>query len=1413
MFRYKRLWKLVLALVLVVLVGYGIAPERAQAVTITVNTLADTTNVPGQCSLRDAIQHANTDSKFYANSSCPAGSGHDTITFSVSGTIKLGSALNANTPITIQGPIILSGDEVTRLFNVGNNGNLTLVNLTVRDGRSATAGAIDANNGTLNLAGVSFVNNAATGNDGGAIRAGRSLSILGSSFSGNQAEQRGGAILFTGGASHTLLISATNFSGNQAGQRGGAIAAPSTSNILIYDSVFSGNIAEGSQNTHGGGAIYIDNGYDDNEVVIERAAFSGNLTLFGSGGAIFLNDDVPVYIRDSSFNGNASGGPAYSGQGGAIFSQNGKLDARRATFNGNLTSNEGTGGAIHQVGTGATTAVTNSSFFANAAPNGQGGALRVAAGQMHLRNVTLASNTAGAGSALNNSGTVQVWNSILSGGDPVCAGTAPQNQGANLQHPGASCGGSIPSADPRLESPAFNGGALASLLTLALRPDSPAIDAGNAAVCAAAPVNNEDQRGQPRPRDGDGDGNAVCDIGAYETVARFAGYGSTPIQPGPIFIGSTTAGALTSGTFTIFETGNADLILSQPIIGGEHAASFSLATSFPLTIPDGGPAAQVEIVCSSNTAGTRTATLSLLTNDPNRPEVIYNLLCEVTAAPAPAFGSSPIVPGPLNFGPVYLGETGAATIALSNSGTADLILGPVSLSGSHAADFAIDFIPSTIPFGHAPIEGTIHCTPTTVGLRTAQLNIPTNDPTQPQVSFNLACQGEPPPLQPLSAPGQSLIHNPAEQIYLDGASYVALSPDGRHVYVTAYNSARVAIFGRNSQTGFLTVQAPLSSVTLAGVHGIAMSPDGQQVYVTSVGGGGQPANFQVLLRNDSSGSLAGGFAIFRNGIELTNFHSPTGIAVSPDGQHIYVAATNSNAIFIVRRHASGAVSYVATATSNTNLAGVLQLAVSADGTHLYAVSHTSNTNGRIAVYQRNPQTGLLSFKQVLSHNTLQAWPGCPVVTVLGMGGAAGLALSPAGDHLYVASSGSNALARFRRNADGSLCYLGRTQAGLGGVVGLEGAWDVTVTPDGKYVYATAVIADAVTAFERNPLNGALTQRQLIVPNLAGLPALDGALGLALSPDGRSLHVAALVDDAIVTLPAANPQPSLDSLLPASATAGSQSLTLAVRGNAFAPDAVIQVNSQNRSTQYISANELRTTLTAADLAAAGSLAVRVANPAPGGGISVNTLNFTVTAPGQNPVPSIDYLNPQGKAAGEPAFTLVIKGTNFINGSQVRWNGSNRTTTFVNSGEVRAAITAVDLLSPGPAAVTVVNPGPGGGTSNVIAFQVATPGQNPVPSITGLAPTSTIARGAQSQPLVLVIQGQGFLPESQARWNGENRATTYVSPTQLRVTLSAADVAFGGYGAVTVSNPIPGGGVSNPVTLSVFGHTLYLPAVLR
>src|SRR5258705_34997 len=61
---------------------------------------------------------------------------------------------------------------------------------------------------------------------------------------------------------------------------------------------------------------------------------------------------------------------------------------------------------------------------------------------------------------------------------------------------------------------------------------------------------------------------------------------------------------------------------------------------------------------------------------------------------------------------------------------------------------------------------------------------------------------------------------------------------------------------------------------------------------------------------------------------------------------------------------------------------------------------------------------------------------------------------------------------------------------------------------------------------------------------------------------------------------------------------------------------------------------------------------------------------------NSVPTLTSLSPTSVTAGSAAFTLTANGTNFVNGSVVRWNRASRTTTFVNSTQLTAAITSPD-----------------------------------------------------------------------------------------------------------------------------------------
>src|SRR5439155_9710694 len=98
----------------------------------------------------------------------------------------------------------------------------------------------------------------------------------------------------------------------------------------------------------------------------------------------------------------------------------------------------------------------------------------------------------------------------------------------------------------------------------------------------------------------------------------------------------------------------------------------------------------------------------------------------------------------------------------------------------------------------------------------------------------------------------------------------------------------------------------------------------------------------------------------------------------------------------------------------------------------------------------------------------------------------------------------------------------------------------------------------------------------------------------------------------------------------------------------------------------------------------------------------------TPPGVNPVPLISQpLVPDAVAPGGAGFTLTVNGTGFVPGSVVNWNGSPRTTSFVNGSQLTASILASDIAVASTAAVTVINPSPGGNSSNFIFFPITLP----------------------------------------------------------------------------------------------------------
>lgn len=297
-----------------------------------------------------------------------------------------------------------------------------------------------------------------------------------------------------------------------------------------------------------------------------------NLTIINgatndAGGAI--SNAGTLTVSNSSFSGNVASQPGYSSAGGAIFNV-GTLTVTTSTFSNNSANGvNGEGGAIDN---GGTLTVSSSTFYDNF--GNVGGAISNA-GTSTVSNSTFSGNNGGAiyniatftvsnctfsgnfGSAIaiptDSSGTVTVSNSTFSGNSGADAGaiyntnqrrpvilknTIVANSNVRCDFPplctsNANCVGtiidgghnvdsgttcafsnsksSLSNTNPLLDTAGLtnNGG---PTQTIALEAGSPAINAGDEATCASAPVNNLDQRGYVRP----GTGATNCSIGAFE---------------------------------------------------------------------------------------------------------------------------------------------------------------------------------------------------------------------------------------------------------------------------------------------------------------------------------------------------------------------------------------------------------------------------------------------------------------------------------------------------------------------------------------------------------------------------------------------------------------------------------------------------------------------------------------------------------------------------------------------------------------------------------------------------------------------------------------------------------------------------------------------------------------------------------
>ena len=489
----SRLCRLSLALAPLALIG--LVPTFAQAANIVVDTNVDAIDDAQNCSLREAVIAANTNT---AVDGCTAGeAGLDTIevpegvyTLTITGLDEAwidqmgGYGVNTTPDASVGDLDILEdieiigagsattiiewGDVKDRIFHVQapvDDVIATMSGLTLR-AASVEGGVINPNDPPASQWLFS--------RHGGALAVGVSASAKlldesGPSDSGNSEEEDP-----TGTAS--LIISDCVISESHAGGDGGGMYAAGP--VTATNVVFSDNLSEAN-----GGAIY-----NDGEASYTSCAVINNTGE--NGGGMFDTGSHATLLAGCTFSGNQA-------VGGAGLATRALVDSSlvNCTFSGNMATDIG-GGLL----TNGSVDLQNSTIVANSSASdasfASGGLSSFGSGGYTLNSTLIAANVVGEMNVVANCGCT---------GGGGCVNSVFTSSGFNLED-GETCnldqGTDLINTEPELMALGAYGGPVS---THALSLTSPALDVASQEQCPAT-----DARGAGRP------GGDVCDIGAFE---------------------------------------------------------------------------------------------------------------------------------------------------------------------------------------------------------------------------------------------------------------------------------------------------------------------------------------------------------------------------------------------------------------------------------------------------------------------------------------------------------------------------------------------------------------------------------------------------------------------------------------------------------------------------------------------------------------------------------------------------------------------------------------------------------------------------------------------------------------------------------------------------------------------------------